>query len=96
MGPSLVYSILQKADRSPCSAPHSLPQSSSCALTLTLEGEDKMREQGVAPANRGRTGRGGSGQRLQERREGGARWDEGYKCAGAAAEDSRKAATQIL
>lgn len=95
MGPSLVYSILQKAYSSPCSAPHSLPQSSSCALTLTLEGED-MREQGVAPANRGRTDRGGSGQRLQERREGGARWDEGYKRAVAAAEDSRKAATQTL
>lgn len=55
-----------------------------------------MQEQGVAPVNRGRTGRGGSGQRLKERREGGARWDEEYKRAVAAAEESRKAVTQTL
>ena len=61
-----------------------------------MEGEDGMREQGVAQVNSGRTGRGGSGQRLKERREGGARWDAGYKRAVAAAKDSRKAATQTL
>lgn len=55
-----------------------------------------MQEQGVCSGEQRPHRQGREWSALQERREGGARWDEGYKRAVVAAEESRKAVTQTL